>query len=235
MPFVYTYAPTVPVGSADAGTLNVVLTNFKNALNERLALEHQDLVSGSSDNNADAAQGRHIPGKVSLVYCDNEATILALTSGIPKYAMAYSIDTNNIFIFNGTDWDTYQINLQNPSFTGVVLMWPSDTAPDGWLLCDGSTFDAGEYPALNTLLGGNTLPDFRYSIPYGVTSEPLGTLTTNGEASPQNLTHAHAFTAGPTIKITGGTVATFRDYVGYRTDYFAPLMPVYAINFIIKT
>lgn len=30
-----------------------------------------------------------------------------------------------------------------------------------YLLCDGSTFSAGTYPQLNTILGGTTLPDFR--------------------------------------------------------------------------
>ena len=35
------------------------------------------------------------------------------------------------------------------------------TAPTGWLMLDGSTFDKTEYPRLFELLGTNTLPDMR--------------------------------------------------------------------------
>ena len=35
------------------------------------------------------------------------------------------------------------------------------TAPTGWLMLDGSTFDKTEYPRLYELLGTNTLPDMR--------------------------------------------------------------------------
>ena len=35
------------------------------------------------------------------------------------------------------------------------------TAPTGWLMLDGSTFDEDEYPRLYELLGTNTLPDMR--------------------------------------------------------------------------
>lgn len=44
---------------------------------------------------------------------------------------------------------------------GSVTAYVGAAAPDKWLICDGSTFDAEVYPELNTLLGGNTLPDLR--------------------------------------------------------------------------
>jgi hypothetical protein len=44
---------------------------------------------------------------------------------------------------------------------GGVIAWPTGTPPTNYLECDGSTFSAVTYPALNTLLGGNTLPDLR--------------------------------------------------------------------------
>jgi microcystin-dependent protein len=61
--------------------------------------------------------------------------------------------------------------------TGGVQMFMSDTAPTGWLLCDGSTFDSAAYPALAGLLGSSTLPDMRLRFPLGGDGlEALGSL-----------------------------------------------------------
>ncbi|MEM9929859.1 MAG: tail fiber protein, partial [Bacteroidota bacterium] len=51
---------------------------------------------------------------------------------------------------------------------GSVTMYAGATAPDGWLICDGSTFSASTYPALQAVLGGTTLPDMRGRFPLGV-------------------------------------------------------------------
>ena len=40
-------------------------------------------------------------------------------------------------------------------------MWPTTTAPSGYLICDGSTYSSVTYPALFNVLGTTTLPDFR--------------------------------------------------------------------------
>jgi len=44
---------------------------------------------------------------------------------------------------------------------GMVNAFVGATAPDGWLLCDGSTFNELTYPELYALLGTNTTPDMR--------------------------------------------------------------------------
>ena len=54
------------------------------------------------------------------------------------------------------------VGMINPSLTSIV---------DGWLLCDGSTFDALLYPELNALLGGNTLPDLVERFPRATTNQ----------------------------------------------------------------
>lgn len=51
---------------------------------------------------------------------------------------------------------------------GSISMWYTGTAPTDWLICDGTTFSATDYPDLNTLLGGNTLPDLKGRMPVGV-------------------------------------------------------------------
>lgn len=51
---------------------------------------------------------------------------------------------------------------------GGIIMWYAATLPVGFMLCNGDTFDALTYPELNTVLGGNTLPDMRARVPVGL-------------------------------------------------------------------
>lgn len=86
--------------------------------------------------------------------------------------------------------------------TGVMAMCPG-SAPTGWLICDGSSFDGGVYPDLADYLGGTTLPDMRNVFPLGSGSRSAG--DTGGEAEVELLetnlpehNHSHQITnAGP--------------------------------------
>jgi microcystin-dependent protein len=81
---------------------------------------------------------------------------------------------------------------------GVILPWATAlmTAPNGFLFCDGSTFSAVTYPALNTLLGGNTLPDLRGKFIIGASGTyPAGTIggeATHELALAEMPSHGHA-------------------------------------------
>jgi microcystin-dependent protein len=93
---------------------------------------------------------------------------------------------------------------------GAILMHGSETAPTGWLLCDGSTVSRETYAALfaaiSTVWGngdGSTtfnLPDFRYRSPMGVSVNPnLNIAEAAGEAAHaltaiENAQHSHAIT-----------------------------------------
>lgn len=61
---------------------------------------------------------------------------------------------------------------------GVIQMWPGNTAPTGWQVCDGHTVPAATNPKLAALFGssgGNvTLPDLRGRMLVGVSgTRPL--------------------------------------------------------------
>ena len=99
---------------------------------------------------------------------------------------------------------------------GVVWMWSGTSAnvPDGWLLCNGSTFDAGAYPALNTHFGGNTLPDLTDKFIKGAsTSGTTGGTDTIGTSqlpahnhsvtvNSDNAYHGHGNTGGQSVNHT---------------------------------
>ncbi|WP_228863330.1 phage tail protein [Xenorhabdus sp. PB30.3] len=44
---------------------------------------------------------------------------------------------------------------------GVPVPWPTETAPEGWLLCNGDAFDREKYPKLALAYPSGVLPDLR--------------------------------------------------------------------------
>jgi microcystin-dependent protein len=67
------------------------------------------------------------------------------------------------------------------AFTGTIMMWPLNWAPDGWNMCDGTTLQIQQYAALYSLIGiaygGDgvktfQLPDMRGRVPVGYGFNP---------------------------------------------------------------
>lgn len=83
---------------------------------------------------------------------------------------------------------------------GAITAFYGTTAPTGYLICDGSSFDASVYPALAALLGGNTLPDLRECVLVGVGTNDTDTIAdhdvyTLGEFKDDQLqNHTHSYT-----------------------------------------
>lgn len=75
---------------------------------------------------------------------------------------------------------------------GTIWMYAGSTAPDGWALCDGSTYASATYPeltaAIGTCYGGGTtwkLPDFRGVFPKGLgQNATLGANYANASGTP---------------------------------------------------
>ncbi|MDE9541123.1 tail fiber protein [Xenorhabdus bovienii] len=44
---------------------------------------------------------------------------------------------------------------------GVPVPWPTETAPEGWLICNGNSFDKVRYPKLALAYPSGVLPDLR--------------------------------------------------------------------------
>ena len=58
---------------------------------------------------------------------------------------------------------------------GAITAYYGTTPPNGYLLCDGSSFDSTVYPALYTLLGDNHTPDLRECTLKGIGENPNAT------------------------------------------------------------
>jgi microcystin-dependent protein len=86
----------------------------------------------------------------------------------------------------------------NVPIGGMILSPGTLAAP--WLLCNGSTFSGATYPALQTFLGGTTLPDMRNLSPMGAgATVALGSTAgalTNPLTTAQLAAHTHGSGGG---------------------------------------
>ena len=184
-------------------------------------------------------------------------------TGIPSGPTASS-GTNTTQLAT-TAFVTTAINAIVTVPTGTINMWPTGTAPSGYLLCDGTAVSRTTYASLfavvNTTFGvgdGTTtfnLPNYTSRFPYGAS---IG--TTGGSADAVVVSHTHTITdpghlhtydPRGNIGVGGGSYAP----VAYGTSTAntststtgitintagvsgtnANLPPYLGINFIIKT
>ena len=86
--------------------------------------------------------------------------------------------------------------------TGTILMWPSNTIPGDWKLCDGSAILRSTYANLYSIIGttfgaGNgtttfNLPNYTDRMPRGVGATAIG--GTGGSADAIVVSHTHTTT-----------------------------------------
>ena len=82
---------------------------------------------------------------------------------------------------------------------GTITAYYGGVIPNGYLLCDGSTYDTAKYPELFTLLGVDTTPDLRECVLVGVGENDTDTIAdhdvyTLGEFKDDQLQeHTHSY------------------------------------------
>lgn len=105
-----------------------------------------------------------------------------------------------------------QVAAVNSVMTGSIQMWPTASAPTGYLLCAGSAVSRTTYAALFAIIGttfgvgdGSTtfnLPNYTNRMPYGTTVGATG-----GSADSVVVSHTHTITdSGHTHGLVGNTV-----------------------------
>ena len=89
--------------------------------------------------------------------------------------------------------------------SGALIMWPTGTAPSGWLLCNGQavsrTLFAGLFAVIGTTFGvgdGSTtfnVPDYRDRMPIGSNTIAASVGATGGSKDAIVVSHSHTATA----------------------------------------
>jgi microcystin-dependent protein len=108
--------------------------------------------------------------------------------------------------------------------SGALIMWPTGTAPSGWLLCNGAAVSRTTYAALFAVIGttfgaGDTtttfnLPDYRDKMPIGVNTIAASIGATGGSKDAIVVTHTHTASAN--------TVDGHQHAQGYAAYSIAP-------------
>ena len=128
----------------------------------------------------------------------------------------------NVLTSNGTVWTSAPISKV---LTGSMQMWPTATAPTGYLLCAGAAVSRVTYADLYALIGttygvgdGTTtfnLPDLRGRSPFGV-SGSYALASTGGSADAVVVSHTHTATvtdAGHNHTVTAPTSGGNQSFV----------------------
>lgn len=180
----------------------------------------------------------------------------------PELGVFYIVlDTKNIYTYDGETLISVGGGAGGDSEpVGTIKVWAGDTAPEGYLLCDGDTYLISAYPDLAYSLGSQywldsehfAVPDLRGRVPVGlnINEEYFNALGKTGGEATHTLTiaempsHTHSNSDG-TDKIV-----TVNQYGGYKgtegglgegtlnsTGENQPhnnLQPYIVINYIIK-
>lgn len=121
----------------------------------------------------------------------------------------------------------------NPS--GAILMFGGAAAPDGYLLCDGTSYVRTDYPALFTAIGtayGSAdathfnVPDYREKMPVGLgTHADVNALGDSGGT--WAATHTHSTPASTTATRNDALLSTPATKDGSGTEVVTPWDPGY--------
>ncbi len=154
---------------------------------------------------------------------DRDLSVLKMLDGttetnLPADAKKYNSSSNKFQKWDGSVWTNFgfhapidnhiaDTSIHFPIPVGSVFMWPTTSAPTGFLLCDGSAHLRGDYPTLFSLIGttfgagdGSTtfnVPDFRARFPIGRDASTAACDTigeTGGSFSHTHTTPAHTHT-----------------------------------------
>ena len=113
-------------------------------------------------------------GMVSNVYIEGKNLYITFNTDAGKDTITIPISK----IFDSSKYYTKEevnqkINEGSASATpiGTILMWPGSNLPEGYLICNGATFDKDECPELYNILGSDKLPDLRDRFIVGAGNE----------------------------------------------------------------
>ena len=105
---------------------------------------------------------------------------------------------------NTTQIATTAFVTQNAVLSGTIQMWPTTSAPSGYLLCDGSAVSRTTYSALYAVVGttfgsgdGSTtfnLPNYQDRMPIGKGTIASSIGTTGGSKDAIVVSHTHSIT-----------------------------------------
>jgi microcystin-dependent protein len=135
-------------------------------------------------------------GGTGLTTLTANNVILGNGTSTPQFVAPGTV--GNVLVSDGTTW-TSGVGVP----TGSLFMWPTGTAPTGYLLCDGTTYNEGDYLALFGVIGRTfggdagastfSVPDYRDRMPVGA-GTTYSVADTGGSTDAVVVEHNHTTT-----------------------------------------
>lgn len=123
----------------------------------------------------------------------------------------------NVLVSDGTTWTS---GVGVPS--GSLFMWPTGTAPTGYLLCNGSAVSRSTYATLYSLIGDTfgagdgfttfNLPDYRDRMPIGA-GTTYSAASSGGSKDATLVEHSHT-TSDPGAIVSGSVTTSIGNSSG---------------------
>lgn len=163
---------------------------------------------------------------------------------------------------NATNLNNIENGIATANITGSITMYAGATAPNGWLICDGSAISRTDYADLFNVIGttygsgdGSTtfnIPDLQGRVPVGYKSSDTSfdTLGETGGEKTHTLTvdeipsHNHRDTGLGGAEAINGGGSGWTKFVGTTSPYYTErtgggqahnnLQPYIVMNYIIR-
>lgn len=134
-------------------------------------------------------------GTTGQVYCDGSNFYSAMTTSAGNYNIPGDLVVAGSITAQGTS---------NIVPAGSLMMWPTGSAPSGYLLCTGTAVSRSTYATLFGVIGttfgagdGSTtfnLPNYTNRVPYGTTVGATG-----GSADAIVVSHSHSASSSSSV------------------------------------
>ena len=191
--------------------LNKLQTNAKEAIKNRKPTIELLTVSSAAPTECNIGD-KYYNITTSKIYTATATNTWGTEGENPTSLYLYvDLEHKELYYFNGTTFVSYGGGSGGAGGDtlpiGAILPFSSDTIPNGWLLCDGSSFSTTSYPELFDVIGTTygydddrnpKLPDLRGRVAVGkkdATSADDTEFSSLGKTSGEK-THRHEFTIG---------------------------------------
>lgn len=104
-------------------------------------------------------------GTASAAGLDIDVTVNQAAKWTTPVTITFSGDVSGAVTLDGSNPSVsaplmLQVSI-DATPVGTVIMYWGDSAPEGYFVCNGGSFNGNTYPKLKAVLGGTTLPDLR--------------------------------------------------------------------------
>ncbi len=164
----------------DADNLNKIQQNAKKAIKNRKPTIELLTVSSTAPTECNIGD-KYYNTITSKIYTAIATNMWATTGENPSNLYLYvDLEHKELYYYSGTTFVSYGGGSGGTGGDtlpiGAILPFSSDTIPNGWLLCDGSSFSTTSYPELFEIIGTTygyddernpKLPDLRGRVAVG--------------------------------------------------------------------